>query len=198
MLERLGVLEEGHRPIREHSSASVRWLSHPHDALRVRIGQGPQEQSVDDAEHRGVGADAEGEGKEHGEGESALGGEPPRRGDDIPKQCIHMDPRPASGASRSAGAGGQRRENGRDHGRHSPAEGVGRRWSPCGQPRGTSPRCRITPAVRCRSNRCPTRAEARRPRGARRRRCRACATTAPPIRSPSPRPCRPGPRRAWP
>ena len=48
-----------------------------------------------DAEHRGVAPMPRGEGEEHGEGESALDGEPPRRGANIPKQVVHVDAKPA-------------------------------------------------------------------------------------------------------
>ena len=67
---------------------------------------------MDDAEHRGVGADAEGEGQERGEGEPALGGEPPRGRDEIPKQGVHVDASrrlaragPAADGSRASRAG---------------------------------------------------------------------------------------------
>lgn len=44
---------------------------------------------MDDAEHRGVDADAEGEGHERGERDPAPCGEPPRREADVLKQQVH-------------------------------------------------------------------------------------------------------------
>ena len=63
MIERLGGLEQRQRSVGEHTSTSAEGLAHPYDAVSVGKGQRSQEETVDDAEHRGVGADAEGEGK---------------------------------------------------------------------------------------------------------------------------------------
>ena len=58
---------------------------------------------MDDAEHRGVDADAEGEGQERGERDPTLRGEPPRREADVLKQQVHWMRQGSSAAMREPG-----------------------------------------------------------------------------------------------
>ena len=93
LLERRGLLLEprqaavGEPPDRFRLGGAA--VPHPHDRPGVRIRQRPEEQAVDDAEHRGVGPDAEGEDGERRQRESAVPGEHARRVADVSGQCVH-------------------------------------------------------------------------------------------------------------
>ena len=64
-------------------------LTHPHDRVGIRIRERPQQHAVDDAEHRGVGADAECEGRQRRQRERALPGERAHGVADVSQEGIH-------------------------------------------------------------------------------------------------------------
>ena len=104
------VLEQGHRTVREkRARPSPERLADAHDRLGVRPGQRPQQDAVDDAEHRGVGADAEGEGRDRGEGERALPRELADGVAEVSKERVHdacLSYRRRSSVREPAGAAG--------------------------------------------------------------------------------------------
>jgi hypothetical protein len=78
----VGVLELGNAEPRGG-------VPHPHQPLRVGVGQRPQQDAVDDAEDRGVGADAEGQGEDREQGESRLPQELADGGAEVAEERIH-------------------------------------------------------------------------------------------------------------
>ena len=62
------------------------------NAIRVRIRQGPKHEPIDHAEHRGIHADAESEGEDHGEREAGRSRDLPHRKTEIPAQPLQPHP----------------------------------------------------------------------------------------------------------
>ena len=56
----------------ERYAAARRTLAHPHDALGMIVGQGLEQDAVDEAEDGGVAADPDGERGERDDGEAAA------------------------------------------------------------------------------------------------------------------------------
>ena len=64
-------------------------VRHRQEPSRIRVGKRPQEDAVDDAEDRGVGADAERQ-RRHGDGgEAGVRGEAAQSVADVLQQCLH-------------------------------------------------------------------------------------------------------------
>ena len=65
-----------------------------HDGLGIRIRQRPQQHAVDDAEHRRVGADAQGEDTHHRGGEAGLAAQPAGGVAHVPPEVVQPAPAP--------------------------------------------------------------------------------------------------------
>ena len=59
------------------------------EAVRIGIGERPEQDSVDEAEHRGVGADAEGEGRDRHRGEEGVAAELPQGVAQVLDEDVH-------------------------------------------------------------------------------------------------------------
>jgi hypothetical protein len=62
---------------------------HQHQALRIPERERLQQDGVDDGEHRGVGADAEGQSEDGEEREAGRSSEQPERVPDVPQDRRH-------------------------------------------------------------------------------------------------------------
>ena len=69
---------------------------HQDEPRGVRVGQRPQQDAVDDAENRGAGADAQGNGEGGDGGESRTLAQSSRGVRDVLDECVHVLPRVAT------------------------------------------------------------------------------------------------------
>ena len=83
---RRGYAEVGQAPLRMRRP-------YAQQAIRLGIGQRPQDHAVDDGEHRGGNADAEGHGQDRGERESGAAAQGPDRLAQVVENAFHDGPR---------------------------------------------------------------------------------------------------------